>query len=407
MNLENTGIFLAVAVVTAIVCRRLKLPYTVGLVLAGIGVAFSPFQDKPVLTKDLVFTLFLPPLVFEAAFMIKWKEFKQCLGVVSTMATVGLLLSAAVVTGAMVLMGWPLAAALVFAILISATDPVSVIATMKEAGVSGRLRTMVESESLLNDGTAAVAFGLAVAFGMTGEFSFGHALLEFCLVAFGGILIGGLVGGLCLLVAGRTDDHLVEVAISTLAAFGSFLIAEEFGKIVGLHGLHLSGVLATVTAGIMLGNLGEFGSITMKGHGEVESFWDFAAFLANSFVFLLIGIQEAHENFSAVLVALAVAVLAVLAGRAVTVYGVSALYCRAASRLRTMEQHVMFWGGLRGALALALALSLPEGFPMKGVIQTVTAGVVAFSVVIQGITITPLLKKAAADDSEARISPTA
>lgn len=387
MNLEITGIFLAVAVIVAIVARRLKVPFTVGLVFAGAGVAFLHFGGDVGLTKEMVFTLFLPPLVFEAAYLLNWQEFKNNLTVSSLMATAGMAISTAVVSAGMVIFAhWPLPAAVAFAVLISATDPVSVIATMKEAGVKGRLRTLVESESLLNDGVAAVAFVLAVAFGMTGHFNAGEAILDFVKVALGGILAGGVVGGVCLFVAGRTEDYLIEIAVTTLAAFGSFLLAEHF---------HLSGVLATVTTGLMFGNLGASGPITEKGNEAVEGFWEFGAFLANSFVFLLIGVQEAKENFSAVIVALCVAIAVVLVGRALAVYGISAVFQRTKHKVSGIHQHVLFWGGLRGALALALALGLPASFPMASEIKTVTAGVVAFSIVVQGITITPLLKKAA------------
>ncbi|MCB0826707.1 MAG: cation:proton antiporter [Armatimonadetes bacterium] len=388
MSIEVTGVFLTVAILVAIIANRLKIPYTVGLVLAGAGLAFSPISGETGLTKEMVFTLFLPPLVFEASFLLRWEDFKKDLGVATAMATWGIGLSVAVVAFAMSrYAGWDLAPAIAFAVLISATDPVSVIATMKEAGIKGRLRNLVESESLLNDGTAAVGFGIAVALGMGEHFAPFDAVMDFFAVALGGIAIGGLVAGACLLVAGRTEDHLVELAITTLAAFGSFLLAEHW---------HLSGVLATVTAGLMLGNLGSFGPITAKGHQAVESFWDFGAFLANSFVFLLIGINEARENLAALSTPIMIAIGAVLVGRAIGVYTVCGGFHWSRARVKSTHQHVLFWGGLRGALALALALGLPRQFPMRAEIITVTAGVVAFSILIQGLSMTPILKRMAA-----------
>jgi len=272
----------------------------------------------------------------------------------------------------------------VFGVLIAATDPVSVIATFKEAGARGRLLLLVESESLFNDGTAAVAFGVAL------ELALGHALtpsqmaLQLVLSAGGGILCGAAIAGAMLLLAGRTQDHLVEITFTTVAAYGSFLVAEK---------LHVSGVLATLTAGIMLGNLGSLGVITSRGREAVEAFWEYAAFASNSFVFLLIGMREAHQNFFSDWRVVLLAIALVMLGRAAAVYPCCALFARSANRVPARHQHVLFWGGLRGALALALALALPPEVPQRDLIVTASFAVVAFSVFVQGLTITPLLRR--------------
>ncbi len=271
-----------------------------------------------------------------------------------------------------------------FGVLIAATDPVSVIATFKEAGARGRLLLLVESESLFNDGTAAVAFGVAL------ELALGHALtpgemaLKLLWSAGGGILAGAVIAGAMLLLAGRTSDHLVEITFTTIAAYGSFLVAEKF---------HASGVLATLTAGIVLGNIGPLSALSSKGREAVEAFWEYAAFASNSFVFLLIGMREAHQDFRSAWRIVLLAIALVTIGRAAAVYPCTALYARSRGRVPARHQHILFWGGLRGALALALALALPQEMPMRDLIVTASFAVVAFSVFVQGLTITPLLRR--------------
>lgn len=382
---ENGALLLLIAAVVAIISRRLRLPYSVGLVAAGIVLALLPFAPQITLTKELLFTVLLPPLIFEAAFYLQWKELRRDLGVIIVLATLGVLLSAAITAvGMHFLADWPWTAAVVFGVLIAATDPVSVIATFKEAGARGRLLLLVESESLFNDGTAAVAFGVAL------ELALGHALtpsqmaLQLVVSAGGGILCGAAIAGAMLLLAGRTQDHLVEITFTTVAAYGSFLVAEK---------LHVSGVLATLTAGIMLGNLGSLGVISSRGREAVEAFWEYAAFASNSFVFLLIGMREAHQNFFSAWRVVLLAIALVTLGRAAAVYPCCALFARSDSRVPARHQHVLVWGGLRGALALALALALPPEVPQRDLIVTASFAVVAFSVFVQGLTITPLLRR--------------
>ncbi len=386
-SIERIGLLLLIAAVVSMLARRLRLPYTVGLVIAGLGIAFMAVPLEISLTKDLIFKAFLPPLIFEAAFLMPWKYLRRDLPVTLTLATLGVLVAATVVTlGIYYGLHWPWQAALLFGVLISATDPVSVIATFKAAQVEGRLGLLVETESLFNDGTAAVLFGVALA-AITGDAALSTMgiAMSFLLTVFGGVFCGALVGGAALLLAGRTDDHLVEITFTTIAAYGSFLLAEHF---------HLSGVLATLTAGLMLGNIGKLGVLTDKGHEAVASFWEYMGFAVNSLIFLMMGMPLAHENFSAVWWPLAIIILLVLLGRAIAIYGCCALFSGLPKlKVSWPHKHILFWGGLRGALALALVLGLPVDLPMRGMITTITFGVVAFSIIVQGLTMTPLLKK--------------
>ena len=386
IGIENGALLLLIAAVVAMLTRRLRLPYSVGLVAAGMVLALLPFSPEVTLTKQLLFTILLPPLIFEAAFYLSWKDLRKDLPVVLVLATLGVVLSAAVTAAGMhYIANWPWFSAAVFGILIAATDPVSVIATFKEARAHGRLLLLVESESLFNDGTAAVLFALCL------ELATGRSVTPFemtlkLLITVGGSLVCGIVvAGVALLLMGRTEDHLVEITVTTVAAYGSFLLAEH---------LHLSGVLATLVAGLMLGNLGPLGVITDRGREAVQSFWEYAAFVANSLVFLLIGMREAHQNFlRAGLLSVLTAIALVTFGRAVAVYPCCALFFRSALRVTARHQHVLFWGGLRGALALALALALPPEVPLRESIVTASFAVVAFSVFVQGLTLTPLLRR--------------
>ena len=383
--LAPIGALLLVACLIAMLSRRLGLPYIVGLVVAGFLVALLPSSPSIPLSRELIFNILLPPLVFEAALQLDWKRFRSELPLTLTLAFFGVAVAGAVVAAGMhEFFGWGWTGAALFGILIAATDPVSVIATFKESGVRGRLRLLVEAESLFNDGTAAVAFGIVVAIALGQRFSAFELTSTLVTTAGGGILCGAAIAGAVLLLAGPATDHLVELAFTTVAAYGSFLLADHF---------RLSGILATVTAGIMLGNLGPLGAITDKGREAVEAFWEFAAFVANSLVFLLLGLHLAQQHFSSAWRPAAAAIVIVLLGRAVAVYPCCLLFARSALRVESKHQHLLFWGGLRGALALALALGLPAELPGREDIITVSFAVVAASIFIQGLTMPPLLHK--------------
>ena len=200
----------------------------------------------------------------------------------------------------------------------------------------------------------------------------------------GGIVCGAAVAVGALLLSGRTDDHLVEITFTTVAAYGAFLLAEHFG---------MSGVLATITAGLIMGNFKSLITISDRGKEAVHAFWEYAAFVANSLIFLLIGMHEAHQNFVAIWIPAGTAIALVTLGRAAAIYPCCLIFSRTSLRIAMKHQHVLFWGGLRGALALALALGLPPGIAQREEIITISFAVVAFSVFVQGLTITPLLHR--------------
>jgi CPA1 family monovalent cation:H+ antiporter len=384
-DLSQLGLLLFVSALVAMLTRRVHLPYTVGLVLAGMALYFARIYIKWHLSKDLIFSVFLPPLVFEAALFIHWRDFKRELPVVTLLATLGVALAASVTAvGMHYALEWDWGSAIVFGVLISATDPVSVIATFKESKAQGRLRVLIESESLLNDGTAAVAF-VTVLGVLAGNHETALSIFgDLVMTILGGSLIGGTIAYFLMLLAGRTPDYLVEITFTTLAAYGSFFVAEHF---------HCSGVLAALTAGLVVGNFRASGSISTAGRQAIGPFWEYIAFVANSLIFLLIGAQEAQQHFQGLWAPVFGAIILVTFGRAVAIYPLCALFVRSHLKVDLRQQHVLFWGGLRGALALALALSLPDDLPHQNAIIAITFAVVAFSVFAQGLTITPLLRR--------------
>jgi len=383
-TVSTLGLLLFVACIVAMLARRVGFPYAVGLVAAGVALSLAGLRSGLSLTPELIFTFLLPPLVFEASLHLRWKQFRREAPLVLSLAFVGTLLSAAIVAAGMHwLIGWSWLAALLFGSLIAATDPVSVIALMKEQKADERLRFLMESESLVNDGAAAVLFSLcasAIGGAETGPLAVSLAL---CTTVLGGVLCGVLVAGGLLLMAGRSQDHLVELTLSVLAAFGSFLLAEKF---------HVSGVLAALAAGMLIGNLGPRRMISERGSESVIRFWDFAAFLANSVVFLLIGTAGAREHFVSFAAAAGMGTVLVLAGRAAAIYPITALFRQTRLAVSHATAGILFWGGLRGALGLALALATPASLPERPAIISVAFAVVAFSIFVQGLTVPYLLK---------------
>ncbi len=384
-TVQAVTFLLLVAAVVAMLTKRLRLPYSAGLVAAGIGLAASPFAPHIIVTKELIYTGLLPPLLFEAAYHIHGERLRRNALVIALLATVGVALSAGVTAlGMHFLAHWGWAAALVFGALIAATDPVSVIAIFREAEAHGRLLLLIEAESLLNDGTASVAFALVVAFATGQSVTGGDALFTGLKMIGGGVACGAAVGVGSLLLTGRTEDHLIEVTFTTVAAYGSFLLADYFG---------MSGVLATITAGLVMRNLSRLDGISPRGKEAVSNFWEYAAFISNSMVFLLIGTQQKNQHFLAVWVSALIAVGVVLAARLVAVYSCGSVFHWSSLRISGKHQMVLVWGGLRGALALALALGLPQDLPWRDEIVTASFGVVAFSIFVQGLTMRPFLRR--------------
>jgi monovalent cation:H+ antiporter, CPA1 family len=384
---------LIAAAIIAMLAKRLLIPYTVALVLGGflLGVVhlplLSPLQPghRPDwLTPDVILILFLPALVFEGSVKLDARELLRNFVPLFLLANAGVLI-AAFATGYLVhwMLGLPVLIALLFGSIISATDPISVLAILKDLRVDKRLSALMQGESLLNDGTAVVLFEILLGAAVAEKLSVSKGVGLYLLAVAGGAVLGSALGYLASRVTATVDDPQIEITLTTILAYGSYLLA---------HHLHVSGVIATACAGLVLGNFGAKKGMSARTRTAMQSFWEYISFVMNSLVFLLIGLEihvrEFLQNWTSVLLAIA----AVLLGRSLSVYLLVPVSNHFAENVPLRWQHVAVWGGLRGALALALALSLNSAFPYREQILNLTFGVVVFSILAQGLTIKPLLR---------------
>ncbi len=389
------GLLLASAVIS-LFTSRIGLPYTVVLVVFGFGLRLIfagwegfEFLESEIATEVVLF-VFLPTLLFESSFNLDSKLLFRNIVPVLTLAIPAFLLSTAIVgyLGSWAL-GIPLTTALLFGALISATDPVAVVALFKELGAPKRLMVLVEGESLFNDATAIVLFnvllGIAVG-GAAATLSLTSAIMNFLVVFTGGIMVGAIIAfTFAQMLSMVRDNELVEITLTTIVAYMSFIVAEHF--------LHVSGVMATGTAGVILGGWGRTKISPSVGH-FMHSFWEYLSFVANSLIFLLVGLALSPALIRDSFIALVLAIPIVYFSRAFSI----ALAVPLVNRTRMIEpidmryRLVMFWGGLRGALALALALSLPPEFAAKELILVSAMGVVMATLLVNAVTIGPLLR---------------
>lgn len=392
METETIFILLfVVATAVAIAVQRLAVPYTVALVFTGLVLGLLHAFEAPHLTKALLFSVFLPGLLFEAAFHIEFKQFwRNCLAI-SSLALLGVVaaigLTAVILTPVANLLhfvqGFTWRHALVFGALISATDPIAVIAIFKNLGVPQRLAVLLEGESLLNDGTAIVFFTVSLALVTGTVVTPGGLAVDFIKIAGIGALIGTGVGLAVSQVIKQVDDPMIEITLTTIAAYGSFLAAEHF---------HYSGVIATVSAGMLCGNYGARVGMSASTRIAVESFWEYLAFALNSIVFLLIGLEVHYQALLSSWQAVLVAYLVVTGGRALVIFGASSLLRTTRERIPWVWSAVLTWGGLRGGLSMVLVLSLPKDFPHRELLVSMTFGVVILSILVHGLTMSPLLR---------------
>ena len=385
MSYEGTIIAALVVVVGGvIVARRVRIPYTIALVVIGFVIGALPIVPRIELTPHLILLVFLPPLLFEASFNLGLPSLRRSLAVIVVLAVPGVVLSTWALAAALHwTLGMPMASVLVLGALLAATDPVSVLAIFRDLQAPQRLATVVEGESLLNDGTAIVLFGIVLTTALGGHSSAGAGIVEFFRVAVGGALLGLVVGLAATWVLQQIDDHPVEITVTTVVAFGTYLVADSAG---------LSGVIAVVAAGLLVGNLRP-SAMSATTRVALDSFWEYVAFLGNALVFLLIGVRVAVPD----LLRHAGDVAAVVGFVLVVRLAVTAL---ANVALRPWRRHlpwrwlpVVWWGGVRGAVAVALALSLPLSLPNRDWIQVMAFGVVIFSLVVEGLTVRPLLTR--------------
>jgi CPA1 family monovalent cation:H+ antiporter len=388
---EAAVALVAVAVFVALVVRRIAIPYTVALVILGL-IAAEVLRDQHFeISPEVVLVVLLPGLLFDAAFRIDFGDLRKSIAGVVVLAAPGVVISAGVVAVILNLTtGLRFDMAFVIGAMVSATDPAAVLATFRRLGAPHRLANLVEGESLFNDGTGLVIFVLAIQ-AVQSDVTVTGAVVQFFATVAISILIG-VVGGLVVSwIVSRVDDHLIETTISLALAYGTYVIADAFAQ---------SGIIATVTAGIVLGNIGRRFGMSEKTREAIDTVWEFLAFLLTAVVFLLVGLAITLEDLLDAVGPILWGILAVLLGRALVVYlllnGASRLgaFGGVGSRLPLSWLNVLWWSGLRGAVAVAMALSIPEDFPERALLQEVTFGVVLFTLLIQGTTIELLIARA-------------
>ncbi|MBW1726438.1 MAG: sodium:proton antiporter [Deltaproteobacteria bacterium] len=385
---------LLLACVVAIVSKMVtQLPYTIFLTLVGllIGVlGIGPEIEETGFGHDLIFFVFLPPLLFQGAFHMNLNSLLEQFWPIVCFAVPGVIASTLLVGG---VVGWlggigSMMVAILFGALISPTDPVSVLSLFKEVGAPEDLKTIVEGESLFNDATGVVLFTILLEALLEGQgFGFGQAVVEFVKVSVGGILLGAVLGWIVFKIMRHIEDHLLENALCLVLAYGSFWLAE---------GIHLSGVIGTVMAGLMIGNYGRRLSMSEKTTQTVETFFESISFLINSLLFILIGLELREVPADIVWMTALVAIAAMLIGRAAVSYSFYWLLNQVGTRRPKKWKHILFWGGLRGSIPIALLLQLPnEGVLVtwRPVLLASGFACVFFSMVVQGTTMKPLIRK--------------
>ncbi len=379
-----------IASLAAIVVRKIHLPYTVALVAIGLVLGNMGLLHPPKLTPEVLFALFLPGLVFEAAIHLDSKAMLRDIWTITALVVPGVVASMLVSAAILVYAGqllpaipsltWPIA--LLFGAAVAATDPVAVVSLFKELGAPKRLRLLIESESLLNDGTGIVIFALVLGYIEHKAQIDSKILFDFFKVTGLGALIGTIIAlGVAWMIE-DLDDPMIVITMSVIAAYGSFLIADQMG---------VSGVISTVATGLILQNR-VLRHIYPSVRLSVEGFWEFMAFALNSLIFLLMGFSVKIDMLTSFWPIILTAYVAMVLARFLVVFGVWATLYPTRLRFPFAWSLVMSWGGLRGALSMVLALSLPDSLVYKDVVVTMVFGVVLLSIFIQGLTIAPLAK---------------
>ncbi|MCH7992483.1 MAG: cation:proton antiporter [Gemmatimonadetes bacterium] len=395
-------VLMVIAAAVAALSKRLKLPFTVGLVIAGATLAWladrwtllAPIGELEV-TPEAVFFLFLPTLIFQSAYHLDARALKANLAPTLLLAVPGLLASTAMIAAIMRVAGpsvgldltWP--EALLLGSILSATDPVAVVSLFSQLGAPKRLTVLVEGESLFNEATAIVLSRIILGVMAVGTFNSGTVLsgaLTFGAVFFGGLLVGTVLALVAGLIIGRVhNDAFIEITVTTVLAYLSFYLAE--------HTFHLSGVMAVVGAGVLIGGWGKT-KVSPSVADYLEHFWDYVAGVANAMIFLLVGLTV---NLAALVDALPILVwviFAMLVSRALVIFTLMPMVGRlpGVEPVSRSYQAVMYWGGLRGGIALAIALALPDSVAHKEMFITIAIGAVLFTLLVQGLTIEKVVK---------------
>lgn len=385
IHIDIFVVLLMVTATVAISVKWIKLPYSIALVIVGLVIGVSHLLPPIELTPDLILLIFLPAVLFEASWNIQLSELKESWMPITVLATVGVVINTVIVAfGMHSFANVALGPAFLFGAMIAATDPISVLALFRKLGMDSGLTMLLEGESLFNDGTAVVLFKLVLAIVLSGaSFSIAGTAGSFLVVVLGGCVTGALLGYAASRVTRLFDDHLLEITLTTILAYGSYLLAEQ---------LHVSAVLSVVAAGIVIGNYGSRTGMSASTRMAVNSFWEYTAFLVNSLIFLLIGLQIKFDLLVKYGLQIAVGILLILIARIVVVYGLCPFIGSKSHKIPWKWRHMLFCGALRGSVCMALALSLPDDFAHREMITITTFGVVLFTLLVPGLIIQPLVK---------------
>lgn len=377
---------LIAATLVGMVIRRFSIPYAVALVLGGLAIQASHVGTVPDLDPELILFVFLPPLLFDAAFRLDARHARSLVRPILILALPGVL-TAAFVVGLVVwlVLDLPLAVALLFGSIVAATDPVAVIGIFRQLKVAHRMSIIAEGESLINDGMAITLYVVLLEWATSGSFNPVDGMSTFGIEVLGGIAIGAVLGLASSSLTRFVDDHLIEMLLSVSLAFGSYLVADA---------VHASGALACVAAGFLHGSYGRSIGMSANTRDLLDDLWEFLGFVANALVFLILGLNVHVENLLDEAWPVTVAVVAVLGTRAIVTAITGALTPREDDPVRSWrEAALLTWGGLRGALTAALALALPTETPHREVITAMAFGVVLFTLVVQGLTLPVVIRK--------------
>ncbi len=374
---------LTIAAGIAMAVKYVRMPYTIALVIGGLLVGLTGVRPYH-LTEDMILFIFLPPLLFEGAIHFELTGLRRNIKAIGALAFPGLILSG-FLAGFLIqkMTGLPLIVALLAGVMITPTDPISVLALFKKLGVSRRLSMIVEGESVFNDGTGIVLYSVLIGIVTSGTLNLGDSLLFFLKVVIGGLVIGLVLGYLAFLLLKRLDDHVLEVLITVILAFGAFMLSE--------HSFHVSGVMAVVAAGVLIGNEGARVAMSPTTRLAIANFWEIAAFIINSLIFLMIGTQIHLFDLWSIGPVILGGFLIVTVARAAICYFVLYLLNLAGERLPLKWFHVINWGGIHGSIPVALALGLPD-IPQRGFIVNLVFGIVFLSLTVQGLTMSPLVR---------------
>ncbi|HEY5714000.1 MAG TPA: sodium:proton antiporter [Candidatus Gracilibacteria bacterium] len=384
------------------VCKKIQIPFAVGLLFSGLVLSFLAqyegygFAEYVEFSPEMVFYIFLPSLIFESSYHMNLQNLKETMLEIISLSSFGLVLSIVIIGYLLhVILGIPLGVSFLFGSLISATDPVAVLAIFKEVRVPRRLSTILDGESLVNDATALMMFqvflGGIFATGAYNYFSVGSVafkglvLLQVVIVS---LMVGGFLGIIFSYAIAKADSHKVQITLSLILAHSTFIFSEKV--------FSASGILATLVAGIVVGNFGK-SKLPLKTQHSLSEIWDFLGFLANALIFLLLGLRLGQVDFQShwymVMVA---AVITILVARPLAVFGsfgITNWFHAKENKINKKSQVIIAWGGMRGALAAAAVLLVPQSYAFAPVLQAMTGGVILITFLFNALTMKPMLRR--------------